>query len=584
MKSFSKTYLAVSVFYFTLTCILTYPLILNLNSGIYGFKGDNMLYIHDIWAWGDGKGLDFGEIKPSQITTQPLLDYTAVIISKVTSPLTAYNLLIILSFVLSGLFTYLFIYKLTKSVPSALIAGSIFTFSSYHLRQAQVHLEISQIWVIPFYSYFFYNFITLPNKANTIKAGLSLGASTLIVNYYGFFLGLITGLSLLCEITKKVIKKQKKVVSYLLLVIGMFFITSMVVVIPNINSIKLLMEKGGIKELSWKAQGRNEEDYIKHSAKPWFYLLPDIDNPIFGKVSRNTLLFISKFKPFYLTRSYTSNESTLYIGLVTTIFAIYGAVKVKKVRIIIPLIIALFLFSLPPYLTKSETKIPLFSYPLYKLFPIFRVYSRWGIIILFTTLIPASFGIKKILNKLNSKKFKPYRVVLITLIILLSIGEHYSKVKFTNLLDPVPQHYEIVKNHRARMLTEGPKLEDFTTIFYQTYHEKPVWFTRITSQIEIDKNDLASNLNKVDKTPLFLFNSNYEDVFFKHKNNERGIDLHEINFLKTNPSISNLESLRKTPTDLNERKKWILKNIDIITSISGLKKIYTDGEVFLFEK
>jgi len=90
-----------AIFLYTfLTGILTYPLFFNLNKGVFGFRGDNMLYMHDIWVWSQNKIPNLGEVKYSIISTQPVLDQTAILISKITkSPLISYNILIIFSFI-----------------------------------------------------------------------------------------------------------------------------------------------------------------------------------------------------------------------------------------------------------------------------------------------------------------------------------------------------------------------------------------------------------------------------------------------------------------------------------------------------
>ncbi|MFH1565754.1 MAG: hypothetical protein ABIB98_00935 [bacterium] len=44
-----KYLILATLFYTLITGLITFPLFFNLNKGIFGYKGDNMNQMHDIW-------------------------------------------------------------------------------------------------------------------------------------------------------------------------------------------------------------------------------------------------------------------------------------------------------------------------------------------------------------------------------------------------------------------------------------------------------------------------------------------------------------------------------------------------------
>jgi len=145
--------LLVPVFFLTLTLLFTWPLPLHLHDGVLGNNGDPLLNSWII-AW-DARtlvthplGLFQGNvIYPARdvlaysehMFTLGVLALPVYWISR--SPLLAYNLLLLLAFLLSACGAYLLVRELTGSRWAALLGGTFFAFCPYRLAQLN-HLQV----------------------------------------------------------------------------------------------------------------------------------------------------------------------------------------------------------------------------------------------------------------------------------------------------------------------------------------------------------------------------------------------------------------------------------------------------------
>ncbi|MEJ2211333.1 MAG: hypothetical protein P8129_20155 [Anaerolineae bacterium] len=105
------------------------------------------------------------------------------------NPVLGYNFALLLSFLLSGLGTYLLVLKLTRSHGAGIVAGIIFAFSSYRMTNlAQVQLITTQ-W-IPFALLSLYQLMRRPQRRHVATFVLFFSLQVLSCFYYGLLLGL----------------------------------------------------------------------------------------------------------------------------------------------------------------------------------------------------------------------------------------------------------------------------------------------------------------------------------------------------------------------------------------------------------
>lgn len=116
-------------------------------------------------------------------------------------PLPAYNVLILLSFVLSGYFTFLFVLhvcQLHNSLPgilAAIIGGAVYAYSPFHLQKVlDAQLEVASIQWVPLWALATVRFLEQPSWKRGILCGVALLWVGLGTWYYGLFSLITTGL------------------------------------------------------------------------------------------------------------------------------------------------------------------------------------------------------------------------------------------------------------------------------------------------------------------------------------------------------------------------------------------------------
>ena len=140
------TKLFVLLLFLALTLGMTYPLVLNLTTAVPGLPWDNFVWLYDLW-WFRHSIVDLGEWP----TLNPTIFYpdgydlrlseTMLANKALIAPVLfwgdevlAYNVLLILTFVLTGYTTYLLIDYLTDNLYAAAVGGAIMAFSPYRIH------------------------------------------------------------------------------------------------------------------------------------------------------------------------------------------------------------------------------------------------------------------------------------------------------------------------------------------------------------------------------------------------------------------------------------------------------------------
>ena len=105
----------------------------------------------------------------------------------------AYNLLVLLSFVLGGWGAYLLALYLTGQRGASFVAGLVFALSPYHFLRLQLgHLNLSTLQWIPFYVLFLLKFEQHGSKRAGVLAVFLLGLMALNSWYYVIYCGLFS--------------------------------------------------------------------------------------------------------------------------------------------------------------------------------------------------------------------------------------------------------------------------------------------------------------------------------------------------------------------------------------------------------
>jgi len=467
-----------------LTVIFTFPLILNFQTAKYGVGGDSLGTIWHFWwlKYASQHNLSphftplisapFGVPKTIEYA---LLNYIVLGLSFFFNEIAIYNFLIFVSFPLSAFLTYLLVYYLTANRAASFLAGVIFAFSPFNLVHAQAHLMFVQL--IPLYVL---SLLKLNEKRTyfcAVLCGLSFSLLLLFNFYFGFFMIIFTLIFIVFTAAYQYLIEKKSFLEFhLLRVWSVFFSTCFLIMTPFIYSMLKISSRYRVSVV------RSFSDLRVYSTRLWEYVVPPVDNPLFGRF----------FKGFVDSHLHGSNiiEQTLYLGLVPLSLVSYAVFKRvwekeecssnNNLRFIfsffVVIALASILFSLPPFIAVAGYKLYFPSFLFYKIAPTFRVYARFGIIVMLSVAVLAGFGAKYLTESLRDARQRFLTVAGLVAIIIL---------EFTNVppfrvmdLSRTPKVYKWLEKRKGEfIIAEYPLVRSDKAIndeyrFYQRVHQK----------------------------------------------------------------------------------------------------------------
>ena len=165
LAHYSQWHWAGAILFFAgATILMTWPLAAHMSSAVIGWKGDNLYYV---WLLGWVKNaLSAGQnplvvpflnfpygwnLAYTEIT--PVNNVMGLPFSLALNPVFAYNAVILLTYVLSGVFVYGWVVGMTQNRSAGLVAGALFAFSPYRVAHSYGHLPLMGTqWLVLHYA------------------------------------------------------------------------------------------------------------------------------------------------------------------------------------------------------------------------------------------------------------------------------------------------------------------------------------------------------------------------------------------------------------------------------------------------
>lgn len=491
----------VSISFVILTCIMTFPLIFNIFKYIPGFFSTDESYgvLWSSWiikhSFLHHLSLSYTNFVayPSGIDIYSSGYFSIIwlfwfhLLSILLPVIYAYNVHILLNLTLSGIFTYLLVYHVTKSRVGAFFSGVAFAYCPYQFARVWQHFSLTYNQWIPLILFA----IILLMKSKGRKAFILLLISVLMtfstdwtIMYFSFFVIVVFFLywaiqSLMSGVFRDKLRRRENT-SYLKRVSLAFLIVFLILSPQFIRLFQYKMKANkNVLPSAFNVYNRPFEDLFAQSARPLSYLLPSSSHPVFGQ-------FTSSFvgNDFY-GGSFT--EHTLYLGFIPLILA-FIAIKTWRRRkrackeseddfflgYFTVLAIAAWLFSQPPWWQIGPVKIYMPSFFVYKILPMFRAYCRFGIVLMLAVSVLAGFGFKYYLERFKTFKMKAAVALLVLLGVLF---EFFSWPPYKVIdVSRVPQVYSWLKQKGGDfVIAEYPldaRSPNELFKFYQITHEK----------------------------------------------------------------------------------------------------------------
>jgi hypothetical protein len=184
--------------YSLVTVAFFHSIIPHMASLLIGPSADNMQHLWDIWwarhalqgrldflhttsiFWPEGYTLLFHPFSIYNLLVALTLGWPF-------SPVVVYNLLILCTFVLSGVGAFLLIRHLTDNKAAALLGGFIFAFNPSHFAHSLGQIEIASLQFIPFFVLFYLKTLEDGSTRNVVWASVFFLLNTLCSWYYMVF-------------------------------------------------------------------------------------------------------------------------------------------------------------------------------------------------------------------------------------------------------------------------------------------------------------------------------------------------------------------------------------------------------------
>lgn len=182
--------------YTLLSLAVTFPLIFHLGDASAGpaADGDNLWFAWLLWVYRDGllSGHDpnrthtiFALLPSVQVLADAHFNLLVGIpLQWIAGPLTVYNFLVILSFILSGLTMYLLAREFVADPFACFAAGFLYDFSTYHFARAAGHFGLMTLQWLPFCAWRLFALYRRPGRINAVLAGIGIALVPLSDLYY----------------------------------------------------------------------------------------------------------------------------------------------------------------------------------------------------------------------------------------------------------------------------------------------------------------------------------------------------------------------------------------------------------------
>ena len=185
--------------YFLFTLLYFYPCLSSMGSSLIGPPEDNMEHFWTMWWMRQVASEPQAHLSYSRFIYYPqgtwLLYHAysfynlffSLPLAKIFNPVAAYNVLVLHSFIVSGLGAFLLIRYLVKSSLVALIGGFIFAFNPSHCAHSLHHIGEMSIQFIPFFVLFFIKALKNNSRKDLIFACIFFLLSSLCSFYHFLF-------------------------------------------------------------------------------------------------------------------------------------------------------------------------------------------------------------------------------------------------------------------------------------------------------------------------------------------------------------------------------------------------------------
>lgn len=481
-------------FFVAATVFWTWPLTAKLSGFVVGDFGDNL---HFAWMIGWFEKALLGlHVLPYHV---PQLNYPAgwdlarseipatlvvpvVPFASAINPIFAYNLAIVLSFVLTGVATYLWVRQLGAGLAAGVVAGFAFAFDPFriaHFRAGHLNILATMWFPICFMGLFALLVGRRTTKGLALSAGVGFGLISLSSQYYFYLTGIIT-LALIAGFFLFV-DRQRLADRDFWKGAGWFSVGAVPLSLLGLLPYFSLISKGGLRERSVYAVASG-------SASITDFLLPSTDHFLWGS-------WVGQ----HFSREHWI-EGSLYLGLAVTILAVIGWLSLwrrgdrKLAWLFLGLSALSLVIALGPYLHWNEELVSvnlpaalanrlgqnsiavrLPGYYLFKAIPFYdlmRTFKRAAALMLLAVSVLSGIGLDSIIRR--SGRLNP-SLIAVTAFLLIALDFYPGTFERWSKVEPRPVDLWLAEQPGQGAVAQFPFYleQDQLHVYYTLYNGKP---------------------------------------------------------------------------------------------------------------
>jgi hypothetical protein len=307
--------------------VVTWPLVARFTHATYGGPGDGWALIwqtrfrveHGLSYFSPTHGFDAGWPVGSELTSSFLLSNASIelphaaLLTLGVGDVPAYNLIVFAAAMTSSLAMYAVLRRLGCGPAIAFWGGLVYLLAPWHLVKLSIHPTLASMAALPL---LLLGIVEWARRPGWRSGALVVGAAALATYTHSYY-GVAVALTLVATLPLVLIAhSRRRSLGRVLPEIAL--LSGALAAVPIPLAIALSIQSSEV------SQHLDRHLYvIELAARPRLWLLPSIDNPIFGDLSRR---YLQSRGPL------NEGELALYVGLLTLTLAIVALIAALRHR------------------------------------------------------------------------------------------------------------------------------------------------------------------------------------------------------------------------------------------------------------
>jgi len=483
-KKILLEHLSVILIFSVLTVIFTFPVILDFTSEAAGMGCyDKCHMMWRIW-WADfstENGLDFQHSNhifyPGGADIGGNLAYFTTFIGflliQFLDYVTTWNVIWFFGLVFGGYGCYLLANNFNKNYLSSIIAGVIFTFTTYHMAHSMTHIGLSMIVWIPIFVLFLFKLLEKQSKYYAIVGGIIFFLVSLTHLYYSVFITMFSIVFFAVYIFRQKKVSNKTFITNFSILFTIGLVSTSVLFLSSFTSSDELPVRPLFEHSLYSI---NLDDLIIPTPNHTTQILSN---------DGIALSFYSFFdKPIWNPEI----ENFVFLGYSVIFLSALAVIRYRKNHVWFWLLVSgiFVIMSFGPELKifNEPTGIVLPEKIFYDTIPEWdeiRAPARFIVMANLALAVLSSYAVYGLIkNKFSSFKQQLMLTVVIGVVILFE----FSMIPFPTFSESIPDIYEEIKNDESKFIVLSAPIggtgdyglmSEPRILYHQTHHENPIY-------------------------------------------------------------------------------------------------------------